>query len=293
MKFVKTLCVALLAVWSISSTAASNKKSKKGQPALVEAVDTFSYLSGTALTEGLIAYLAKSKGVDSTYMKDFLKGFDQAELSQADKRAKARLAGMEIRQQLEEQTLPGLNKQISDSADVLVKELFMQGFRDALAGQNPTLSLDSAKKTAEKQFAHYKKLHQERLYAANRAAGEAFLELNAKKDSVQTTPSGLQYKVLTQGNGPKPQPTHKVSVHYEGRLIDGTVFDSSYKRGKPATFPCGGLIPGWTEALCMMPVGSKWELYIPQNLGYGAREQSKIPPYSVLVFTVELLGIEK
>ena len=120
-----------------------------------------------------------------------------------------------------------------------------------------------------------------------------FLKANAKKDSVKVTPSGLQYKILTAGTGEIPTKEAKVKVNYEGHLINGTEFDSSYKRGKPVTFPVGQVIPGWTEALCMMPVGSKWELYIPQELGYGAREQAKIPPFSTLIFTVELLGIEK
>ena len=105
--------------------------------------------------------------------------------------------------------------------------------------------------------------------------------------------SGLQYKVITMGTGEKPQSTDRVKVDYEGRLIDGTVFDSSYKRGKAATFPVNQVIPGWTEVLCLMPVGSKWEVYIPQELGYKDHEQQKIPPFSCLVFTVELHEIVK
>jgi len=133
----------------------------------------------------------------------------------------------------------------------------------------------------------------EKKYGANRIAGEEFLKANAKKDSVKVTPSGLQYKILTAGTGEMPKKEDKVKVNYEGHLIDGTEFDSSYKRGKPVTFPVGQVIAGWTEALCMMPVGSKWEIYVPQNLAYGDREQSKIPPFSCLIFTVELLEIEK
>ena len=109
-----------------------------------------------------------------------------------------------------------------------------------------------------------------------------------------TTPSGLQYKVLVKGEGEVPQTTDKVKVHYEGRLIDGTVFDASSKHGTaPATFQPNQVIKGWTEALTMMPVGSKWQLYIPQELGYGERQAGSIPPYSTLIFDVELVGIEK
>ena len=133
----------------------------------------------------------------------------------------------------------------------------------------------------------------EKKYGANRTAGEEFLKKNAKADSVKTTASGLQYKILTKGTGEIPQATDKVKVHYEGHLIDGTEFDSSYKRDKPTTFPANEVIKGWTEALTMMPVGSKWMLYIPQELAYGDREQNKIPPFSTLIFTVELLEIVK
>ena len=118
---------------------------------------------------------------------------------------------------------------------------------------------------------------------------------NAKKDGVKLIPgSQVQYKVLKEGNGPVPKATDKVKVNYEGKLIDGTEFDSSYKRNKPATFECNRVIKGWTEALTHMPVGSTWEIYIPQELAYGAQEQGgKIKPFSALIFKVELLSIEK
>ena len=144
-----------------------------------------------------------------------------------------------------------------------------------------------------KQLEYYHKVKMEAKFGDNRKAGEEFLATNAKKDSVKVTPSGLQYKVLTAGTGEVPTATQKVKVNYEGRLIDGTVFDSSYKRNQPATFACNQVIKGWTEALTMMPVGSKWELYIPQELAYGDRESGKIPPFSMLIFTVELLEIVK
>ena len=128
----------------------------------------------------------------------------------------------------------------------------------------------------------------------NLKAGEAFLAENAKKDGVKTTASGLQYKILKEGDGPMPKATDTVKVNYKGTLIDGTVFDSSYDRGQPATFPVDHVIPGWTEALQMMKVGSKWQLFIPAKLAYGEHSPSpKIGPNSTLIFEVELLGIEK
>lgn len=128
----------------------------------------------------------------------------------------------------------------------------------------------------------------------NQEAGEKFLAENKGKEGVVTTASGLQYKVLTMGDGPKPTSNDKVKVHYTGTLIDGKKFDSSHDRGEPAVFPVTGVISGWTEVLQLMPVGSKWEVYIPSNLAYGERGAGQdIGPNSTLIFTVELLGIEK
>ena len=300
MKKTKIILMALVALLCMGATAAT-KKQRKGKKAAKEvaervdtvSVDTFSYLLGMANSNGLKAYLSQRMGIDTAYVEDFLKGFQQKELTEADKREKARLAGMEIREQVETQVWSNANRQIDDSVDVLNHEQFIKGFQNGIFLVDTTFSMDSAQSLVQKQMAYYHKVKMEKKYGANRLAGEQFLKLNAKQDSVQTTASGLQYKVITMGTGEKPQKTDRVKVDYEGRLIDGTVFDSSYKRGKPATFPVGQVIAGWTEALCMMPVGSKWEVYVPQELGYGDREQQKIPPFSCLVFTVELHEIVK
>lgn len=300
MKKTKIILMALVALLCVGATAAT-KKQRKGKKAAKEvaervdtvSVDTFSYLLGMANSNGLKAYLSQRMGIDTAYVEDFLKGFQQKELTEADKREKARLAGMEIREQVETQVWSNANRQIDDSVDVLNHEQFIKGFQNGIFPVDTTFSMDSAQSLVQKQMAYYHKVKMEKKYGANRVAGEQFLKLNAKQDSVQTTASGLQYKVITMGTGEKPQKTDRVKVDYEGRLIDGTVFDSSYKRGKPATFPVGQVIAGWIEALCMMPVGSKWEVYVPQELGYGDREQQKIPPFSCLVFTVELHEIVK
>ena len=300
MKKTKIILMALVALLCMGATAAT-KKQRKGKKAAKEvaervdtvSVDTFSYLLGMANSNGLKAYLSQRMGIDTAYVEDFLKGFQQKELTEADKREKARLAGMEIREQVETQVWSNANRQIDDSVDVLNHEQFIKGFQNGIFPVDTTFSMDSAQSLVQKQMAYYHKVKMEKKYGANRVAGEQFLKLNAKQDSVQTTASGLQYNVITMGTGEKPQKTDRVKVDYEGRLIDGTVFDSSYKRGKPATFPVGQVIAGWTEALCMMPVGSKWEVYVPQELGYGDREQQKIPPFSCLVFTIELHEIVK
>ncbi len=294
MKGLKFIALALGLLVCVSTSAAKKaKKSKKA--AVAEKVDTipmsdFSYAFGIAQTNGLKNYLAQRMGVEEAYMADFLAGFDKAEMDEADKREKARQAGIEIRQQVMNQIIPQINRQINDSTDLLDKARFIEGFRAAIAG-NAQLTADSAQAVTAKQMDYYNSVKMEAKYGQNRRDGEAFLAANAKKDSVVTTKSGLQYKILTAGTGAVPTATQKVKVNYEGRLIDGTVFDSSYKRKQPATFACNQVIKGWTEALTMMPVGSKWEVYIPQELGYGSREAGKIPPFSTLIFTVELLEI--
>ena len=293
----KLILFALCACISLGAGAAkkTNKKKSKEVVEVVDTVsiDTFSYHFGRANSNGLKGYLAQRMGIDTTYVADFLKGFEQKEFTEADKREKARLAGIEIRQQVEEQVYPGASKKVNDSVDVMNKALFVQGFRDGFSGENATISMDSTQALVKKQMEYYHRVNMEKKYGANRIAGEEFLKANAKKDSVKVTPSGLQYKILTVGTGELPTKEDKVKVNYEGHLIDGTEFDSSYKRNKPVTFPVGQVIAGWTEALCMMPVGSKWMLYVPQELAYKDREQAKIPPFSCLIFTVELLEIEK
>lgn len=163
------------------------------------------------------------------------------------------------------------------------------GIQDILEGNKPQVSFQDAQQAVNKFFAEL----EEKASVAAKAAGEAFLTENAKRPGVKVTASGLQYEVLDATIGQKPKATDTVRVHYEGTLPDGTVFDSSYKRGEPISFPLNGVIAGWTEGLQLMSVGSKYKLFIPYHLGYGERGAgAAIPPYSALVFTVELLGIE-
>lgn len=168
-------------------------------------------------------------------------------------------------------------------------EDFTRSIQDIMSG-NPTAM--SSREAQQMLNDYFKKKEKEQAETAI-AEGKVFLEQNARKAGVVQTRSGLQYEVLTEGSGRSPKATDTVRCHYEGRLLDGTVFDSSYKRNKPTTFQVDQVIPGWIEALTLMPVGSKWEIYIPQELAYGEREQSKIPPFSCLIFTVELKEIAK
>ena len=155
------------------------------------------------------------------------------------------------------------------------------------------LTVAEADSLAQVLFESIKGKSAEKKYAANKEEGAKFLAENAKKEGVQTLPCGVQYKVLKEGNGPLPVDTNVVVVNYEGKLIDGTVFDASANHGdQPAEFAVTRVITGWTEALKAMPVGSEWEIYIPQDLAYGANGQGNIPPFSTLIFKVELLDVK-
>lgn len=170
---------------------------------------------------------------------------------------------------------------------------FARGVEAMCEGRRPEISAQEAQALVTDYFAK-KDAEAAAAYAEVRKAGEDFLCENAKRPEVKTLPSGLQYEVLTEGQGPKPSAEDRVKVHYHGTLIDGTVFDSSVLRGEPAVFGVRQVIAGWVEALQLMPVGSKWKLYIPSELAYGAHGAGEaIKPHSALVFEVELLGIEK
>jgi len=168
-------------------------------------------------------------------------------------------------------------------------DLIVKGLKDALSGGKPLLTEQESKDAIATMQKEWAKSFSEK----NKKEGEAFLAENKKKSGVKTLPSGLQYKVITEGKGKSPKATDTVTVHYRGTLIDGTEFDSSYKRGQPASFPVNGVIKGWTEALQLMKEGAKWQLVIPSDLAYGESGRQGIPPNAALVFEVELVSIQK
>ena len=282
---------------SFSNIDAAKKKKKnetkevavKQPVVLTTSSDSLSYATGFAVTNGLMPYVQQQLGVDTAYMDDFIQGFNEAVAGMNDKRQKARMAGMQIAEQVTNRMLANVQRELTDAPDSIVTSLFYRGFTDVLTNDTTIFTMASAEKLQQEKMQVNKKAKAKKL----RKAGRDFLAENGKKPGIITTPSGLQYEVLKQGDGAVPQTTDKVKVHYEGRLIDGTVFDSSIKRGEPAVFGLNQVIKGWTEGLSLMPVGSKWRLYIPQELGYGDRQAGQIPPYSALIFDVELLGIEK
>ena len=261
-------------------------------------IDSLSYSMGMAQTQGLKDYLAKQLKIDVNYMDDFVKGLKEgvAESSQAKA---AYYAGTQIGQQILRQMMPGLNKELfgAESTKKISLDQFMAGFISGVTGKDGKMTVDSANQVARRLMEQVKNDALMEQYGDNKKAGEDFIAAQAKlakkkKSGITVLPSGLIYKVLVKGNGPVAKETDKVKVKYEGRLIDGTVFDSTEKHGgEPATFSPSQVIKGWTEALTLMPVGSKWQLYIPQELAYGNRDAGQIKPFSALIFDVEVLEI--
>ena len=283
------IALALVAGASLSTVDAAKKKKVvvKEEAPVVEAFklatssDSISYTAGMTSTVGLVNYLLQQR-VDTAYMADFVNGFNETVSKNLDDpKQKAYMMGISIAQQLVDRMLPGVKKELEGTADSIVSSAFFKGFCDAMMQDTTFFKVSDAEKSFKAKMETLQAEKEERLYGANRNAGRQFLAENAKKDGVITLPSGLQYKVLTQGTGAVPTTSDKVKVHYEGRLIDGTVFDASRKHGdEPTEFRPTDVIKGWTEALTMMPVGSKWQVYIPFELAYGNRDAGQIKPYT-------------
>lgn len=284
-----SIFMAIAAAASLASCTAQAPKAN-----LKSDLDSLSYSIGMAQTQGLKGYLTGRLDVDTAYMAEFIKGLNEG-ANKTSKKDIAYMAGLQIGQQISNQMMKGINQELfaGDSTKTISKDNFLAGFIAGTLEKGGVMTMEAAQEYTRTAMETIKAKAMEEKYADNKAAGEKFLAENKAKDGVKTTESGLQYKVITEGKGEIPADTCKVKVNYKGTLIDGTEFDSSYKRNEPATFRANQVIKGWTEALTMMPVGSKWELYIPQELAYGSRESGQIKPFSTLIFEVELLSIEK
>ena len=283
--------VAAMAIVAAAFSACGNSTPRAS---LKNDVDTMSYAIGMAQTQGLKEYLVGSMGVDTAYMSEFIKGLNEGVNAGDNKKKAAYYAGIQIGQQISNRMVKGINHELfgEDSTKTISLKNFMAGFVGSITGKKSLMTMEEAQTTAQLKMQQIKARELEKTYGPNKEAGEKFLAENAKKEGVKTLPSGVQYKVIKEGTGAIPADTSLVKVKYEGRLIDGTVFDSSDKHGnEPALFRANQVIKGWTEALCHMPEGSVWEVYIPQELAYGERAQSAIDPFSALIFKIELLEV--
>ena len=292
----------LVAAGSVFNTASAQSKKKgkqntkcpveckEGAVVLTSSSDTLSYAAGMSMTRGLDEYLANQFGVTSAQMPDFLRGLRQGIDNRKDSAFAAYVAGLLISSQVDKTMLPNVASKFEGTSAPINPDVFYKGFVAALAKDSTVLKQATAEEFFEKKEVELKAQKDAEIKAKN----EAYLEENKKKEGVVTMANGLQYRIIKKGDGPMPTETDRVQVIYEGKTIDGKVFDATSRHGVEFdTFNVGGLIKGWTEALQMMPVGSKWEIVIPQHLAYGERGAGRdIGPFSTLIFTLELKGIE-
>ena len=258
-------------------------------------IDSLSYSIGIAQTQGMKEYLAGRVGVDTAYIDEFVKGLNEAAQAVDDKKKNAYYTGVSFGLQIGQNMYKGLNHELfgEDSTQTVSINNLIAGVAAGITGNDCKMTMEEAQEYTQTHMEAIKNKQLEKTYGDNKKAGEEYLAKIAKAEGVKKLANGVYYKVITEGKGAVPADTSRVKVNYEGKLIDGTVFDSSYERKEPTSFRCNQVIPGWTEALTHMPVGSTWEVYIPQEQAYGGREAGKIKPFSALTFKIELLGIEK
>ena len=287
--------LAFVAAMAIAAATLASCGNSTPKADLKNDVDTMSYAMGMAQTQGLKDFLVGRMQIDTTYMDDFIKGLNDGANAGDDKKKAAYYAGIQIGQQISNQMIKGINSEVygQDSTKSISLKNFMAGFVAGTTGKTDKvkMTVEQAQQIAQTKMMAIKAKNMEQQYGPNKAAGEKWLAANKKKEGVKTLPSGVQYKVIKVGTGAMPKDTSTVVVNYEGKTIDGKVFDSSYKRGEPITLKANQVIKGWTDALVHMPVGSVWEVYIPQELAYGDREQGQIKPFSALIFKIELVKV--
>ncbi|MCD8265799.1 MAG: FKBP-type peptidyl-prolyl cis-trans isomerase [Prevotellaceae bacterium] len=286
----KKLSIVFAAILAAAMAGCGNSTPKAN---LKSDIDTLSYALGMAQSTGLKGYLTYRLGVDTTYMDEFIKGLNDGANAGDDKKKTAYYAGLQIGQQVSQQLVKGVNYELfgEDSTQTISMKNFLAGFISGTTEKGGLMTREEAQDLAQQKMTEIKREQMEKQYGDWRRENEAFLENIAKQEGVRQLSDGVYYSIITEGTGEIPSDTCKVEVDYEGKLINDTVFDSSYKRGESMKVRCNQLISGWTDALTHMPVGSKWTVYISADKGYGEREAGDIKPFSTLIFTMELKGI--
>ncbi len=292
MKTLKTL--AIMATAALTFSACGNSSAPKAD--LKTDIDSMSYAIGLLQSQYVRQAIQQGQVIDTTYIDDFVKGINEGVNAGDDKKKAAYIMGLQVGQQLSTQLVKGVNQQVfgDDSTKTISLKNLLAGFITGATGKTGLMTPEIANQVAQSKMEQIKSATMTKQYGANKVAGEKWLAVNKKKPGVVTLPSGLQYKVIKEGKGAIPADTTTVKVQYEGRTIDGKVFESSYKNGNgPVSMVPAQMIPGWTQALTRMPEGSIWEVYIPQQLAYKERQAGNIKPFSTLIFKIELVKVGK
>ena len=277
--------MAVMAIAAATFSACGNSSAPKAD--LKTDLDSMSYAIGYLQSQYVRQAIEQGQVVDTTYMDEFVKGINEGANAGDDKKRAAYIMGLQVGQQISSQLVKGVNREVfgDDSTKTISLKNLLAGFISGATGKKGLMTQENANQIAQSKMEAIKAKTMQKQYGPNKAA-------NKKKAGVVTLPSGLQYKVIKEGKGAIPADTTTVKVQYEGRTIDGKVFESSYKNGQgPMTMQPRQMIPGWTEALTHMPEGSVWEVYIPQNLAYKDRQAGQIKPYSALIFKIELVKV--
>lgn len=291
MKKITLLAAAAVVAVGLASCGKSTPKAD-----MKNDVDSLSYAIGMTQSQGLKDYLVSNLGVDTAYIDEFIKGLNEGANAGDDKKKAAYYAGIQIGQQLSNNLVRGINHELfgEDSTKTISLKNFMAGFVSGTTGKKGLMTMTQAQTVAQTKMQQIKERELEKTYGAYKKQNEAFIAKYSKGADVKKLANGICYKVLVEGKGEIPTATSEVKVMYEGKTIDGKVFDSSYQRNEPMTFQVDGVIPGFKEALTHMPVGSTWEIVIPQSQAYGTRDTGgTIKPFSTLIFKIQLISIEK
>lgn len=284
----KKLTIVALAVAAAASFTACSNKAKKAE--LTTDIDSLSYAAGVA-SSPMMKQAMMSMQIDSTYEAEVIKGIYDGIKGADDKKKAAYNAGIILGEQLAMMN-KGASQDVfsGDSTQTLSIDNIVAGFVAGATNKNLKMTMDQARTVSQEKMMAIKTKYAAKKYGPQKQKADAFMAANAKKAGIKKLGKGVQYKVLTEGSGAIPKPNESVKINYELKTIDGKTIETTFGK-QPATMPVGGVIPGFTEALTHMPVGSKWVVYIPYDAAYGAQQTGPIEPFSNLIFTIELLGV--
>ena len=287
----KKLTFAAVAVVASAMFVSCGNSTPKAD--LKSEIDTVSYAMGVMQGQSLKEYITRGMGIDTAYIDEFVKGLNVGVNAGDDKKKAAYYAGVQIGQQLSNQMVKAINHDLfgEDSTKSISMKNLMAALISGVKGGKTIMTQEQAQMVWQTKSQAIKSKAMEQQYGENKKAGAEYIAKYEKQAGVKKLDGGVLYKVIKEGKGEMPKDTSLVRVHYEGKTIDGKVFDSSYKRKEPVALRANQVIPGWTTALTRMPVGSVWEVVIPYDKAYGDRETPQIKPFSTLIFKIELVGL--